>query len=416
MKILLVYPALGITEFGWTKKLPGFNGELHWIHHGLALIGAYAKSKGHQVELIDLRTLNSWEEYISLVYRKNPDVVGVSISFMDLFPALKAVDYIKEIDSNIKVIVGGFLPSLFPEKFTYNENIDYVVVGEGELAFLDIIENKPKNKLVYGERPDIDSMPFADRELFEYERELICPFSDEQPIPMITMVAGRACPYNCTFCQPAEKKLYGKGIRMRSPQNVIRELKDLKRYGFRSITFWDDTFTLNKKWVFDFCDLYEKDFTAEITANSRADTICNNEDMVKRLAEAGLKWCLIGFESGSQRILNFLKKGTTLEQNHKAIEICRKYGIKINGTFMIGLPTETKEEQVATINFIKEVRPEHFSLFYFTPIPATEIYEFCENNNLMLRDNPFDIQRSVDFRPKIRGVDYKFLEELRNSV
>jgi len=198
----------------------------------------------------------------------------------------------------------------------------------------------------------------------------------------------------------------------------MEELKELHdTYAFHSITFWDDTFTVNPDWINDFCKEYKKEgFAATIAANSRADIICDNEEMIEELANIGLDWLAIGFESGSQRILDFLDKGTTVEQNLEAARICRKYGIKIFATFMLGLPAETQKEQLQTVNMIRDIAPEHPSLFYFTPIPGTNIYQYCLDNDLILRDDPFDIDRTGNYKPKIKGIDYSYLDKLKTYV
>jgi anaerobic magnesium-protoporphyrin IX monomethyl ester cyclase len=196
---------------------------------------------------------------------------------------------------------------------------------------------------------------------------------------------------------------------------VVEELLFLKgEYDFKSVTFWDDTFTFNSKWVSRFCDFYEESgIRASIAACSRADIICDNEPMVERLASVGLDWFVIGVESGSQRLLDLIKKGTTVEQNAEAIRICRKYGIKVFATFMYGLPTETRDETLATAGFIDRAQPEIASPFWYTPIPGTGLYNYCVENDLLLNDNPdISIARTGVFAPRIKGFDYEFLKDV----
>lgn len=393
-------------------------GEARWIHHGLALIGAYAKKCGFNVNLIDLRLLNSWEHTYQTIKDNPSDLYGISISYIDFKAGLRVASIIKEVNPKATVVVGGYAPSNFPEKFTCDPNIDYVVVGEGELTFVDILKNRPQCKVVNGIKPDLDSLPFADRDLFgQYHRESLCQFVPNQPKPMVTMISGRACPFNCGFCQPAERSVFGNKLRRRSPHNVIQELVELyHKYKFKSIMWWDDTFILDKKWVDEFCDIYERyDFKASMVGLGRADIICNNEDMIKRLASVGLNWCAIGFESGSQRLLDFIDKGTTIEQNIKAAEICHKYGIKVFGLFMLGLPTETKSESYATLQMVEKIAPECQAMFYFNPIPSTRLYDYCKVNKLILRpeDEFLEIGRTSETAPRIKGIDYEFLNNLR---
>jgi len=424
-KITLIYPGIGLCGFGQVKI--NTSGEVHWIHHGIASIGASAKKAGYNVNLIDMRTLDSWEDFEKLIAGEKSDIVGISISSMDSKVAMEAIDIIKELNPQTKIVVGGINVTVFPEKYSENIKIDYIVTGEGEITFVKIINAIVKNgswpRVSRGEKPNLDDLPWVNREMFDYSRELgRRPWNPgERTTPSITMIAGRGCPYQCTYCQPAESLTYGKPHRMRSPENVIEEMKTLKnKYDFKSVTFWDDTFTLYPQWVYKFCDLYEKEnFGSLLAICSRTDIICRNEDMMKRLKEVGLDLVMVGFESGSQRMLDFLKKGTTIEQNYKAAAICKKYGIKMLASFMLGLPTETKEEQEATIKMINDTKPEIPAAFYFLPIMGTEIYQFCKDNDLILpeyKENFLNIERTKNYRPRIKNVDYEFLDSLRTKI
>lgn len=421
MKVTLIYPGIGIRGFGKTKLFPHY-GELQWIQHGVAFIAAYAKREGYEVDLIDMRTLNSWEHFENIITLKSSDVIGIYVSYLDYKSVLKAFEVIKTINPKTVTVAGGIFATIFPQELLKNDNINYVITGEGEITFTNLLDALKKGesflRISKGITPDLDSLPFIDRELFDYKRELNCCSVPGLPFPHVTMIAGRGCPYNCSYCQPAERAVFGSHFRMRSVENVIQELRDLKsKYDFKGITWWDDTFTVSPSWIYKFSDAYEKEgFNAEMVACSRADIICKNEEMIKRLAEVGLNWLVIGFESGNQRILDLLKKGTTVEQNYKAAQICKKYKIKICATFMMGLPTETKEEAKDTIRMIRTIKPEDPSPFYFTPIPGTDIYDYCIKNDLLLRDDAFNIERSGNFIPKIKGVDYKFLDNLKASL
>jgi len=125
---------------------------------------------------------------------------------------------------------------------------------------------------------------------------------------------------------------------------------------------------------------------------------------------------LIGFESGNQRVLNFLRKGTTVEMNYEAARICKKYGVRIWANYMLGMPTETKEEVKDTVKMIKAIKPYRPSPAFFTPHPGSDLYDYCEKNGLSLIKSHRDFSRSPT-GPKIKGVDYVFLQEaLRDST
>jgi radical SAM superfamily enzyme YgiQ (UPF0313 family) len=124
------------------------------------------------------------------------------------------------------------------------------------------------------------------------------------------------------------------------------------------------------------------------------------------LADAGLDCLMIGFESGSQRMLNFMDKGITVEQSTKAVEICKKYNIRIYANFMFGLPTETREDMEATVKFIRWMRPDYLSLAVFTPYPGSYLYDYCKKRNLLLDLNHKSYRRTPFSGSKIKNVNY----------
>ena len=416
-KVTLIYASIGIIGMGNKNSR---NGEVVRMPHGLASIAASVKAAGYMVDLIDVRIVDDWEEFKDKIIKSSSCYFGISIDNVSVSYGIQVAKIIKEIKQDSYIVVGGLNPSLFPETYDGIDTIDFVMKGEGEISMVKLFEKldngKKPNRFIIGIKPDLDKIPWVDRELFDYKRELMNRCYPGQKRPIVTMLAGRGCPYRCTFCQGAEREVFGLPFRIRSPRNVIDELIELKKkYNFRNINFWDDTFTLNPKWVFEFCDLYEKqNFQAGITACSRADIICRNEEMVKRLVEVGLQWFQIGYESGSQRILDFLKKDVTVKQNYKAAAICKKYGIKVTGTFMFGLPTETKEEAVATVKMILDIKPDHPTPFYFIPAPGTEIYQYCVDNDLILNKDK-SIARTGMYEPAIKGIDYEYLNYLRKN-
>ena len=411
MKVTLVYPGIGICGFSNENT---DDRERHHIGHGIASVGASAKAAGYDVNLIDLRTLTGWEEFEAKIKADPADVYGISISQADCKPGDEVIKKIKATVLNANIIVGGLHPTVFP--FEYAHKGVTIVVGEGEVTFVDMLKLVESKSIlpavIRGVKPILDSIPWVDRNLFDYERELECLFSNDQPGPTVTMLAGRGCPMKCTYCQPAENMVFGSPYRLRSPQNVIDELLYLyDKHHFKNVLFWDDTFAINKKWIMEFCDLYESQkFGATISACNRADIICNNEPMIKRMAEVGVNWFVVGMETGSQRLLDFIKKGTTVEQNKEAVRISRKYGIKTYATIMYGLPTETREDSLATCKMIEEANPEYTQVFWFLPIPGTEIYKYCVENDLIL-PGVLDrtIARTATFIPNLKNIDYDYI-------
>lgn len=414
MKIVLVDPAFGPKSFNTF-------GQSHWssvIHHGLCSISAYAKNKGFtNIELIDLRRLKGWQEFRQEVKKKDPAVIGFTMRSCDFNMVMKAAAIVKEINSETVTVAGGPHPTIAAEDVCQDENIDYVIIGEGEISFVELLQNietgKNSNRIIVGNRPNLDELPFDDRELYPYypvSLKMVNYPGVFKP-PMVTFIGQRGCPFRCTYCAPHPQAIFGKKVRSRSANHVIQELKELRRkYNFRSLKFYDYTFTMNPSWVYEFCDKYQQaSFKAEILAQSRANLICRHPELLKQLRDIGLKLMLLGFESGSQKVLDRLKKGCTVEENLEAASLLKQHGIMVGGSFMLGSPGETREDVLATVNLVKQMRPNFVSVSTFTPIPGCELYEYCKEHDLSLIESYDDFVTFAPLKPKIKGIDYKLL-------
>jgi len=420
MKTSLIYP--GIAGYGFKSLGKGM--EAGWVSHGLAHLSSAAKAHGFDIDLIDLRALSGWDEFREELRRRRPDVTAFTMMSVDYNPAIEAARIVKEELPEAITVVGGPHPTIMVDEVAEIPVFDYIIIREGEVTFPWLLGElrdgrRPENRVLEGEMPDLDALPFPDRDLFleEWRRygytlnSPEVPFVPDLPAPFLTIIAGRGCKYFCSFCQPAERLIFGKGVRKRSPANIVEELTLLReRYHFASFMFHDDCLTESRSWVLEFCDLYEAGgFTQPFFCQSRADIIANNEDMVRRMAEVGLKGYFIGFESGNDRVLKFLRKGTTRAKNLAAARVCRKYGVKIWANYMLGLPTETKDEVMDTISMLKEIDPDWYSPAFYTPHPGSDLYDYCIEHDLSLitshdqyRRNPWDI--------KVKGQDPEFLQ------
>ena len=420
MKAILIFP--GIT-------IPGFNSfgsyrsvDANYIAHGLASISAYAKTNGHEIDLIDLRKLKNWNHFEKIIQAKNPNIAGIGFMSVDYEPAIQAANIIKRLNKKTKIIVGGVHPTIATEEIKRDENIDFIIKGEGEITFskilFDLEQGKDIPRVLEGEPPDLNNIPWVDRDLFDYRGELRTPFVSTLKKPFVTINISRGCPFRCTFCQPAERSVFGGKVKRRSVINVIGELLYLKKkYNFRSFLIHDDLFLQNITWVEEFINAYKTSgFTQEFICQLRADMICKNEKLIKKLAGIGMTWAMVGFESGSQRVLDFLKKDVIVGENIKASEILKQNKVKIFANYMFGIPTETKDEVWETVKMIRLINPEHHSPTFFTPYPGSHLYDYIMDNNLSLMDTYKKYDRSTASGDKIKGVDYKFLREVINDL
>ena len=407
MDISFVYA--GITACGF-KATTGNEGS--WMNHGLAVLSSVAKRAGHRVDLLDLRRMTGWDQFQSRVSKTNSTVFGFTMMSVDFNPVVKAARIIKQNRKDSIIVVGGPHPSICPEELEHLDCFDYIFKGEGEVTFPELLSaiehGNTLPHIIQGKsHENLDDAAWPDRSLFEIPED---PFVAFLPPPFVTLIAGRGCKYNCNYCQPAERIMFGHKVRRRSVENVIAELKDLRqKLQFNSFMIHDDCITEDPKWVMQFCRrLKEESFNQRFVVQSRADIICRYPDMIKKFSEAGLELIVVGFESGSDRILRFIRKGCTRAQNIEAARICRDLGVKIWANYMLGIPTETKNDVQKTYTMIEEIKPYHCSPALYTPHPGSDLYEWGKSKGIHLIRN-HDAYRRNSFEAKIKGPDYKFL-------
>jgi radical SAM superfamily enzyme YgiQ (UPF0313 family) len=394
MKILFVNPQPFNQKFGDDGNT--------FIRHGIAQLSACLKERGHNVSLADFRMLGGWRDYLSILNVYRPDFVCVSVMTCDLKIALEAARFTKNFNNKIILVAGGIHASIDPESLA--NDFDYVVRGEAETSLPLLIESPDRyNKVFYGVTPDLDTLPFEDRELWpDYERRVsISVWGFETPI--VDVLKSRGCPYHCKFCcGPGEQNHYTRlvdgerraYVRSRSVDHLMGELDQLyDRYKFKSIIFHDDQFILNKEWVREFCQRKQTSRfkSARWWAASRADVILKNRDLLMEMRDAGLSVLSIGLESFSSELLSFWNKGTTPEMNYAAAEYVKSLGIKLYSNLIMGAPRENGKwyikDDIANLRAVRTLKPEICAYSYFTPMPGSQLYDWCNENDLTLSNN-----------------------------
>ncbi len=414
MKITLVYPGIaqiGFKSFG--KGTPTTN----LMSLGLGYIGASIKEHtGYEVDLIDLRRLNGWDDFKVELNARSCDVVGIYTNTVNVEYVMKCAAIAHQMKKI--VICGGPHATLAPQELLDPGHVDHVIIGEGELTIVEVLDGVNRgthvDKVIQGIPVDnLSKLPFPDRELFNFKERLelagIFPF-----LPRYAgIIASRGCYHNCSFCQPLERKIFGKKIKFRSIENVVKEVLLLKeKFQVDFIMFQDDQLTQKKDWVIDLCTEI-KAIDVKWGALARVDTL--DEDIIKGMKASGCQVLQFGFESGSQRILNFLRKGTKVEQALKAAKLCRDYEIMIFANYMLGIPTETEEDLEATYGLMKKIAPEIHAASYFSPIPGSDIYDYCKQKDLInVTSYDMYVRGAVD--NKIKGVDYQLLGRIREKI
>jgi len=387
-----VNPPLGLLYIaGYLEK---------YTHHAVEIIDA-------QVEKLDYGIL---ERRIQLI---NPDVVGLTAMTMTMIDVIKVVNIVKKIKSDAKVVLGGPHVHLFPDETINLKGIDFLVLGEGEVTFKELLDNvddksklqeikglvfKRNNHIINtGVRMPInnlDELPFPARHLVPYKKYTSLLTTGNI---VTTMFTSRGCPYRCSFC---DRPHLGKKFRSRSSMNVVDEFEECTKIGINDFLIYDDTFAVNKKRVIDICnEINRRKLAINWDIRTRVDTV--DEEMIKSLKKAGCRGIHYGIEAGTDKILKVLNKGITIQQAKYVFDITRKYKIPILAYFMIGNPTETIDDIHTTFKVMKSLDPDYVHITILTPFPGTKIYFDGLKNGVIERDywREFAENPSSDFVP-----------------
>nr|MBC7244125.1 radical SAM protein [Chloroflexota bacterium] len=392
MKVCLVYSDVGgVARYGARK-----------YYHGLGYLSSVLKQAGHQTALIYLLAEPVKGEFLQQVAAIAPDIIAFSATTHQFPYVEKCARWIKESLPEMLCIAGGPHPTLVPEDVLANSNFDLVCIGEGEYPLLDLvtalqegreITNIPnlwlrrdgalvKNPL----RPllaNLDELPFADRELFDFEQILAANDG------WVDMMAGRGCPYGCSYCcNPILREKFkglGRYVRFRSVDNVLSEIRFLTgRYRVKTLNFQDDVFTLDRNWTLQFCRKYEREFDLPFWINTRVERI-NDEEIVAALARAGCRGVRIGIESGNEKLrAEILKRRMSNDEIRHAFALARRHGLDVYTCNMLGIPGETAEMIQETVDLNRELQPADLQFSVFYPYPMTELYDLAVREGYLI--------------------------------
>ncbi|MDD1775207.1 MAG: B12-binding domain-containing radical SAM protein [Methanobacterium sp.] len=368
----------------------------------LMYLASSLEKESCSVKIVDDDLLQMGFEKVSEMAGKlNPQLVGVTATTSTIKSALKYVELVKNILPHSLTVIGGphttFMPS---ETLKSSENLDAVVIGEGEETMVDLANHSTKNSqnldevkgIVYRdlksgnikttpERPlinDLDSLPFPARHLVPFDSY---GTPQKQTGGIIT---SRGCVYNCNYC--SSSLIMGKKFRSRSPDNVVDEIEELiNQYQISDIGFMDDTFMLNKKRADDIADeIKARGLDFSFVASSRVDRV--DHSLLQNLKSAGLKTIYYGIESGSQRILDLMKKGITLKNAEDAVKSAKNVDLEVLTSFILGYPGETEEDMNKTIDFSTKLDSDYCQYSILTPFPGTPIYNELKEKDLIDND------------------------------
>lgn len=377
------------------------------VSTALAYLGAAVRDAGFSVKIFD-STLELfpdyiWERFIAEVSKYESGIFGINVHATCVYPqCLKIAEFIKNTFPDSIVILGGLaITYLYDRALKESENIDYIVLGEGEETLVELMEWILKKK---GNPSEIMGVVFKkeNRITKTQNRPLIHPLDKLSPPAWdlfnldkirklckagLGLSASRGCVGNCAFC--SDKNFWCKRIRYHTPDRFISDIKMILDLGIDKFQLTDDNFASNPSLVKKSCKkIIENDLKIEWFANCRADSI--DEEVISYMKKAGCIRILIGVESGSSKILNKVNKNELLEKIRDSINIINKYGIESIGTCIVGLPGENYETFAETIKFVSSLDLTSLCFYPFIPFPGCDIWNDPKKFDIKIESYRFE--------------------------
>jgi len=427
MKILfLVPPEILPLESSVPKALEGGKG--YYPKLGLLYVAAhYERATGNRPVFIDCPPEGLGEEGLLQRFREiQPDMVAMSIMTFNLLDALHTAKLLKAVNPELKICLGGPHVNLYPTETLKQKNIDFVVYGEGERIFTRLAvsleeygHDREKLKSINGlgwmdgdeavvnpaqtELAELDELAFPARHLVDMGKYNHLISEGRQ---FFTIQATRGCPAACSFCDIRKTQ-----FRCRSPENVVREVEELAAQGVDDLFFVDDTITIDKRNLAATLNLLiKRGMKINYKISARVDTI--NPELLQLLKRSGCYRIHYGIESATERHLKYLQKGQTPEKTERACQWTREAGIGFFAYMMIGIPHETREEMMQTVDFAKKIKPDYAQFSICTPYPKTELYFQMLREGILEEDywQRFAEEPSSDFKIKFWNKDFSETE------
>lgn len=394
---------------------------------GLLYIAAsLEESTGHRVSVLDAQVEKlDYDQIESRIRKLSPDVVGIAAMTLTLLDVIKTVETVKRVNRNTQVIIGGPHVHMFPEETINLSGVDYLILGEGEYAFRELLDRIGDSKalkavkgVVFKEDgniintglrdfiDDLDALPFPARHLTPYKKYYSLMAKRK---PVTTMFTSRGCPYQCTFC---DRPHLGKRFRARSAGNIVNEMQECTKMGIHELLIYDDTFNVDKRRVIEICDEI-KTRKLDLTWSIRARINNIDETLLRKLKSAECERIHYGVEAGTDKILRVLNKGITVAQVKRVFKETKKAGITTLGYFMLGCPGENLDDIHKTMKLMKDLEPDFVHITILTPFPGTKIYSEALSRGIIKGDVWREFARHPDsaFIPPHWG-EYFSREEL----
>jgi len=387
MKILFILPKIG--------------SQAKWVV-GIASLSSVLKEAGYQVELLEIENREDINEIVPFVKLCQPQIIGLSVNSHQYVYAIQIARMIKS-EFDIPLFLGGVHAILKPNEMIQERSFDGVCLGEAEVSFLRLA-NRIKQGYSYfdidnfyfrkGEEiiknkigrliENLDRLSFPDRSIFNYFKKS----GKNEIVPRF--IFSRGCPFSCTYCcNHTFKKIYagcGRYLRFRSVDKAIEEIRMAKeKYNFNHFKVDDDTFSLNKNWVLEFCEKYPREFGMSFECNVRPGAV--DKETLTALKKAGCSLIKVGVENGNETLRKeVLGRRISNQEIIELFDFARDLGLPTFSFNMIGIPGETKETIKETINLNVRIRPSFLQITAFYPYPGTMLGEKCLAEKLIAKE------------------------------
>jgi anaerobic magnesium-protoporphyrin IX monomethyl ester cyclase len=409
------------------KPLSGYDR----MQFGISYISSVLKEAGHQTRLV-VPTLESDDAVFTSIRDFNPGLICFTSVYSIYHYQVKVAERVKQRHPDIFLAVGGPHATLRPEE-CLESLFDAVCVGEGEYATLELAEQLESGRFPTAipnlwirrggsiernpTRPfleDIDALPFPDREMW-------LPWM-ANPISRPSILAGRGCPFQCTYCcnHALRKVAEGRYVRLRSPANIAEEILSIKRvlYLMEDCYLEVETLGVDREWALELCCQLERindEFEVPIKygSNLRVAPNIDYEELFAALKRGGFDFINIGLESGSERVRReVLKRNYSNQDLIDAIGTAKKYGLKVGTYNLIGIPGETRRDFRETVRVNRACRPDWFLLSVFFPYPGTRLHDVCREQGLL--DGALD--RSLERRRPVLDLPYFSKRQIKRRM
>lgn len=372
---------------------------------GLFYLHSYLKNNNYNCKIYDFY-FDKWDDVRKILIEEKADIIGITCLTEGRLNAFKLLYLIRRIKKDTIVIFGGHHSTYMCDQMLENFDIDYIVLGEGEIKLLNLIQAiekkiplesvegiayKRNGEIIKNTKKkdnfirDLDDLPFPfsedQIEVFKkfnskiktiQQQDNKISFDVNRNKGTIGIISSRGCPFNCQFC--SSTKFWGGNWRFRSPKNVVDEIEFYyNKFGFRNFKIGDDTFNIDIERAIEMCkEIFNRNLKLNFKINTRADRV--TDDLAIWLKKAGCIGVVIGIESGSKKIRKTINKNLSLQSILKAFNIYDKNKIPTNVLLMVGNPGETKETINKTIALLKLIKPSKFEISLAMVFPGTQLY------------------------------------------